>query len=105
MFNVCRYISCQIRSDTSLCLNSTLPHIYAKSQQMKAIFERIDKLEVTSQLGHTEHFLLLLMVFAYLILDFQLLLLHMIDLITVLILMVKAFFLFRHSQNMFVTAI
>ncbi|KAI0228804.1 Biogenesis of lysosome-related organelles complex 1 subunit 4 [Lamellibrachia satsuma] len=34
-----------IRSDTNLCLNSTLPHIYAKSQQMKAIFERIDKLE------------------------------------------------------------
>lgn len=34
-----------IRSDTSLCLNSTLPHIYGKSQQMKAIFERIDKLE------------------------------------------------------------
>ena len=39
-------LSHQIRSDTNLCLNSTLPHIYAKSQQMKAIFERIDKLEV-----------------------------------------------------------
>ncbi|XP_064641329.1 biogenesis of lysosome-related organelles complex 1 subunit 4-like isoform X2 [Lineus longissimus] len=34
-----------IRSDTSLCLNKTLPGIYAKSLQMQGIFQKIDQLE------------------------------------------------------------
>ncbi|XP_059178257.1 uncharacterized protein LOC131957451 isoform X2 [Physella acuta] len=34
-----------IRSDTSLCLSTTLPQIQEKCVEMEAVFERIDKLE------------------------------------------------------------
>ncbi|BFZ12578.1 hypothetical protein BsWGS_15617 [Bradybaena similaris] len=34
-----------IRSDTTLCLSTTLPDIQAKCAEMEAIFEKIDKLE------------------------------------------------------------
>ncbi|KAL5021838.1 hypothetical protein ScPMuIL_000993 [Solemya velum] len=34
-----------IRSDTTLCLNKTLPEIQQKSLQMQKIFDRVDKME------------------------------------------------------------
>ncbi|XP_067651272.1 biogenesis of lysosome-related organelles complex 1 subunit 4-like [Haliotis asinina] len=34
-----------IRSDTTLCLNKTVPDIQSKCAEMEAIFEKIDKLE------------------------------------------------------------
>ncbi|XP_006813596.1 biogenesis of lysosome-related organelles complex 1 subunit 4-like [Saccoglossus kowalevskii] len=35
-----------IRDDSSLCLNSTIPNIHAKSVEMRRIFNKIDQLEV-----------------------------------------------------------
>ena len=37
----------QIRSDTSLCVDKTVPGIQEKCESMQQIFERIDKLEVS----------------------------------------------------------
>ncbi|XP_005111220.1 biogenesis of lysosome-related organelles complex 1 subunit 4 [Aplysia californica] len=34
-----------IRSDTTLCLSTTVPDIQAKCQEIEAVFEKIDKLE------------------------------------------------------------
>ena len=39
-------LSLQIRSDTSLCVDKTLPEIQVKCESMQQIFDRIDKLEV-----------------------------------------------------------
>ena len=39
----------QIRSDTSLCVDKTVPDIQAKCESMQQIFERIDKLEVSGK--------------------------------------------------------
>ena len=35
-----------VRSDTTLCLKRTLPEIRSKSESMKAVFDRIDEMEV-----------------------------------------------------------
>ena len=49
----------QIRSDTSLCVDKTVPGIQEKCESMQQIFERIDKLEVSDrvyfQLSKIEH--------------------------------------------------
>ena len=39
----------QIRSDTSLCVDKTVPGIQEKCESMQQIFERIDKLEVSDR--------------------------------------------------------
>ena len=45
----------QIRSDTALCLGTTLPEVHKKAQQMKLIFERIDKLTVSNTCDHDDY--------------------------------------------------
>lgn len=40
----------QVRGDNALCLNSTLPEIFKKCEEMEKMFDKVDKLEVTTKL-------------------------------------------------------
>lgn len=57
------HISCfsppprQIRNDTSQIVNENLPQIQQKSDEMRQIYRRIDKLDVSGSLPGTEVFL------------------------------------------------
>lgn len=41
------FVQYQIRSDTSLCLDETMPRIHEKASQLTQVFDKIDQLEVS----------------------------------------------------------
>lgn len=45
---ICNFSPSQIRTDSSLALNRSLPEVHAKSKELESVFQKVDDLEVSS---------------------------------------------------------